>query len=420
MGSSPFSKRIKALPLAALMLLGTLAPTAQAVAAPPMSASPPAVPERRQRMNLRVFDRVWTEVARDYYDPHLHGVNWRQARVDYRDQAALAPDDRTLYRVVNRMLDLLDDAHAGAIAPAAARRRDHANERRAALGVTLYRQDDESWRIEAVRPGSPAEAAGVRVGWTLLSLDGQPWGPDVEVIGGAPVVLSLRDEAGQPRVVTVTPQAMDPLPVFVAARPNPETLVLSVQSFDPGLGRWMGRQLQDLSPDVDVVLDLRGNPGGRLLEADAVLACFLPRDRAWATRTGRTGRAVTLKVSQRCGDLHGPATNELAVLVDGASRSAAELTPAALQEAGRAVVVGERTGGAVLIAQDTDLPDGGRLTLSRADFVTRGGVRLEKTGVTPDVVVTRTLDDRREGRDPMLDAAVSALETASAARAAVS
>ncbi|RZJ43285.1 MAG: peptidase S41, partial [Brevundimonas sp.] len=113
-------------------------------------------------------------------------------------------------------------------------------------------------------------------------------------------------------------------------------------------------------------------------------------------------------------------TNELAVLVDGASRSAAELTPAALQEAGRAVVVGERTGGAVLIAQDTDLPDGGRLTLSRADFVTRGGVRLEKTGVTPDVVVTRTLDDRREGRDPMLDAAVSALETASAARAAVS
>jgi carboxyl-terminal processing protease len=224
------------------------------------------------------------------------------------------------------------------------------------------------------------------------------------------VVLTLRDPEGAQHFVTVTPQPMDPVPLFAAQWSSADTLVLSVQAFDPGLGRWLGRQLQGLSPDVDVVLDLRGNPGGRLLEADAVLACFLPRDQTWATRTGRNGRAVTMRVSQRCGDLRAPATNDLAVLVDGASRSAAELTPAALQEAGRAVVVGERTGGAVLIAQDTDLPDGGRLTLSRADFITRGGVRLEKTGVTPDVVAERTLEDRRAGRDPVLTAAVAALE----------
>ena len=420
MGSSPFSKRIKALPLAGLMLLGTLAPTAQALAAPPMSAQLPAVSERRQRMNLRVFDRVWTEVQRDYYDPHLRGVDWRKTRVDYRPLAAAAETDRVLYRVLNTMLDQLDDAHAGVMAPAAVQRQARARERRAVLGVVLYRQDDETWRVETVRPGSPAEAAGVGIGWTLLSLDGQPWGPDVEVLDGSPVTLALNDEAGGRQEISVTPRVMDPLPIYTADRSRPETLVLSVQSFDPGLGRWMGRQLQDLSPDVDVVLDLRGNPGGRLLEADAVLACFLPRDQQWATRTGRNGRARLMRVSQRCGDLRAPAPNDLAVLVDGASRSAAELTPAALQEAGRAVVVGERTGGAVLIAQDTDLPDGGRLTLSRADFVTRGGVRLEKNGLTPDVVIGRTLDDRRQGRDPTLDAAVLALETAAATRAATS
>jgi carboxyl-terminal processing protease len=108
----------------------------------------------------------------------------------------------------------------------------------------------------------------------------------------------------------------------------------------------------------------------------------------------------------------------VALLVDQYSRSAAELTPAALQEAGRAVVVGEHTGGSVLISQDTRLPDGGRLTLSRADYITAGGVRLEKRGVTPDVIVARTLEDRRAGRDPMLDAALEALNRQELARAA--
>src|SRR5690606_16332132 len=121
---------------------------------------------------------------------------------------------------------------------------------------------------------------------------------------------------------------------------------------------------------TDVVLDLRGNPGGRLLEADAVLSCFLPRDRVWATRTTRAGRAIPLRTAGGCGDLDAPAANEVAVLVDANSRSAAELTPAALQEAGRAVVVGELTAGSVLISQDSRLPDGGRLSLSRSDFVT--------------------------------------------------
>jgi carboxyl-terminal processing protease len=97
------------------------------------------------------------------------------------------------------------------------------------------------------------------------------------------------------------------------------------------------------------------------------------------------------------------------VLVDAQSRSAAELTPAALQEARRAVIVGTPTAGAVLISQETRLADGGRLTLSRADFVTSGGVRLEKRGVIPDVVAGRSAEDGQGGRDPVLDAAVAAL-----------
>ncbi len=390
-----------------LMLAPVLA--GPAAVADPVAAGAPSA--ERAALNQQVFDRVWNEVRRNYYDPRLHGVDWEAARRTYRPQAIAAPDERALYRVLNRMLDLLDDAHAAASSPAAVRRDGLKHQERPVMGMTLVMQnhDPDHWRIERIRPGSPAEAAGLQVGWVLDSVDGEPWGPEAGVEAGRPVDLRLTDEDGAERRARLVPRVMPAPEVFAADRSRAGVLVLRVDAFDEGLGRWIGEQLDGLAPGVDVVLDLRGNPGGRLAEAESVLTCFLPRGQPWATRTGRNGRAVTLRTQGDCGGRTRPAANDLAVLVDDGSRSAAELTPAALQEAGRAVVVGETTGGSVLIAQDTDLPDGGRLTLSRSDFVTRRGVRLEKRGVTPDVAAPRTLAERRAGEDPTLEAAIRAL-----------
>jgi len=383
------------------------------IAAPAFAADSAATsgPDReRARMNQRVFDRVWTEVRSQYYDPELHGVDWNAARRTWRPIALKAPDDRILYRAIGDMLDLLDDDHAGASPPAVARRQDTLRQRRAAIGVSLRPDPSgEAWVIEQVRPGSPAAEAGIAEGWRLITGEGAPWTPEQDIAEGQAVTLALVDDEGVPRPLTLTPRMMDPTPAFVADRSRPGVLVLTVDGFEAGLGRWMGEQLAGLAPETDVVIDLRGNPGGRLMEADAVLSCFLPRDRLWAARTGRSGRRVELRTGGGCGDLAGPVGNEVAVLVDANSRSAAELTPAALQEARRAVVVGAPTAGAVLISQETRLPDGGRLSLSRADFVTSGGVRLEKRGVTPDLAAPLTLEDRRAGRDPGLEAAVAAL-----------
>lgn len=383
------------------------------IAAPAFAADSAAAtgPDReRARMNQRVFDRVWTEVRSQYYDPDLHGVDWNAARRTWRPIALNAPDDRILYRAIGDMLDLLDDDHAGASPPAVARRQDTLRQRRAAIGVSLRPDPSgETWVIEQVRPGSPAAEAGIAEGWRLITGEGAPWTPEQDIAEGQAVTLALVDDEGVPRPLTLTPRMMDPTPAFVADRSRPGVLVLTVDGFEAGLGRWMGEQLAGLAPETDVVIDLRGNPGGRLMEADAVLSCFLPRDRLWAARTGRSGRRVELRTGGGCGDLAGPVGNEVAVLVDANSRSAAELTPAALQEARRAVVVGAPTAGAVLISQETRLPDGGRLSLSRADFVTSGGVRLEKRGVTPDLAAPLTLEDRRAGRDPGLEAAVAAL-----------
>jgi len=380
--------------------------------AAPSTVALSAEPNRdRMRMNQRVFDQVWNEVRREYYDPHLHGVDWNAAQRTWRPVALAAHDDRTLYRSLREMLDLLDDDHARAAPPAVARRQDRLRERRAAIGLTLRADANnrDSYTVEQVRDGSPAAEAGVDVGWRLITGGAADWTPEQDVIEGRPVTLSFIDAEGASRLSVLNPRMMEPRPPFVADRSRPGLLVLKVEGFEQGLGRWMGEQLTGLAAGTDVVLDLRGNPGGRLVEADAVLSCFLPANRAWATRTSRSGRRIEMKTAGGCGSLTGPVANDVAVLVDDESRSAAELTPAALQEARRAVIVGASTAGAVLISQETRLPDGGRLTLSRADFVTSGGVRLEKHGVTPDVAVPGTARDRRTGRDEALEAAVVAL-----------
>lgn len=408
--------------LFSLMLLGlplSVPAVAQPADSPVVDPVVAAAPSRdRARLNQRVFDRVWSEVRRGYYDPTLHDVDWNAARATFRPQALAASDERGLYRVINAMLDLLDDGHAAASPPAAVRRQEAQFARRAVMGLTLMRgETPDDWTVERVRPGSPAEAAGVQMGWALNSVDGQPWGPDVETYDGVPVQLVLTDDAGQRREIALTPRVMEAIEPFTADKSRPGVLVLRVEQFDKGLGAWMGSELEGLPPDVDVVLDLRGNPGGRLMEAESVLTCFLPRDQVWATRTGRSGRPVVLRAAGDCGDRRDPLANDVAVLVDKGSRSAAELTPAALQEARRGIVVGEKTGGSVLIAQETNLPDGGRLTLSRADFVTSGGIRLEKRGVTPDIAAPRTVAQRRAGDDPTLETAIAALQAEDRARA---
>lgn len=401
--------RIRSLTVVAVGLALLLGAPAGAAEPKPAEAVATSVGQDRIAANRRVFDAVWREVQREYYDPKLHGVDWRLARETWRPVALAAPDDRQLYRALNGMLDLLDDDHAGAAPSATVRRQASLRQRRAVMGLTLFPEDDGAYRVERVRDGSPAQEAGIGLGWRLDTVNGDRWGPELDLPEGSAVALRLVDQAGVARDVSVTPRLMDPLPAFSADRSRPGVLVLRIDGFEAGLGRWLGTQLADVTPETDVVLDLRANPGGLLMEADAALSCFLPEQRIWATRTARSGRSTTLKVRRGCGDLTGPVANDVAVLVDGTSRSAAELTPAALQEAGRAVVVGETTAGAVLISQDTTLPDGGRLTLSRADFRTSGGVRLEKRGVSPDVVVSMTLGDRGAGRDPALEVAIRAL-----------
>ena len=121
----------------------------------------PAAQRPRATENVRVFNRVWDLVNRKHYDPKFQGAAWAELGVKHAAVAAAATDTAALYRVLNAMLEPLQDSHTQAQSPDQAF--DHRTRTRARTGFNLVRMDDV-WVVSEVLPGSPAEAAGVQVG----------------------------------------------------------------------------------------------------------------------------------------------------------------------------------------------------------------------------------------------------------------
>jgi C-terminal peptidase prc len=157
-----------------------------------------------------------------------------------------------------------------------------------------------------------------------------------------------------------------------------------------------------------VVLDLRGNPGGQGAMAIPIASLFVTQPVTLGTMHFRDFNQ-TFKAQPEMGAV--PFAGPLAILTDEGSASAAEILAAGLQEAGRAIVVGDTTLGAVLPSVIEALPGGAVMQYVVADFKTPKGVALEGRGVQPDRRVVETRAALRGGRDPVLDAALVALKS---------
>jgi carboxyl-terminal processing protease len=157
-----------------------------------------------------------------------------------------------------------------------------------------------------------------------------------------------------------------------------------------------------------VVLDLRGNPGGQGAMAIPVASLFVSGPVTLGTMHFRE-LTQTFTAKPEMGGV--PFTGPLAILTDEGTASAAEILAAGLQEAKRAIVVGDTSLGAVLPSVIAALPGGAVMQYVVADFKTPKGVALEGRGVQPDRRVVETRAALRGGRDPVLDAALVALKS---------
>jgi carboxyl-terminal processing protease len=282
------------------------------------------------------------------------------------------------------------------------------------LGLAVVERDG-GWFVVRVFPGGPAEAAGLKRGDRIVSADTEPFHP----------IRSLRDKAGKAvtlevqsrkdglaRAVTVTPRAIDPKKEWLEAQ-TAGTRVLESQGRRIGyvpvwscagveVGPALTEAFRGALADADaLVLDLRGGWGGCSPDLVALFDPAVPD----LTRVERQGNRTVFRSAWR---------KPLVVLIDGGSRSGKEMVARAFQRSGRAVLVGERTAGAVLAGQPFLLSDGSLLFLAVQDVLV-DGERLEGVGVKPEVPVADDLP-YAEGRDPQLERALEVAARSSTPR----
>jgi carboxyl-terminal processing protease len=158
-----------------------------------------------------------------------------------------------------------------------------------------------------------------------------------------------------------------------------------------------------------LILDLRGNPGGQGAMAIPIAAQLVSAPLTLGTLQFRDfNQVLVARPEMRTVPFAGP----VAILTDEGTASASEMLAAGLQEAKRALVVGDVTLGAVLPSVIESLPGGAVMQYVVADFKTPRGVLLEGRGVQPDRRVFETRAGLQTGRDPVIDAALVALKSA--------
>ena len=278
------------------------------------------------------------------------------------------------------------------------------------VGLALAREQ-RGLRVTASFPGFPGRQAGIRPGDVITTIDGTSlaslsYRRALNLIGGrAGSRMQLR---------VVRPGHAHPLSLTLVRRPialpyvsshlirfrGLRVCVIRLLGFPATAGARVRAIAERASRRHEpVILDLRGNPGGLLSQAVAVVRVF-----------ARSGVVVTTR------GLHEPARQfvaddtavgrlRLAVLINGGTASAAEVVAGALHADAGAVVVGRPSYGKGTVQAVEPLAGGGALKLTVARFTLRGGLVVEGRGISPTIMV----DARPGPSDRVLLAALRAL-----------
>ena len=287
-------------------------------------------------------------------------------------------------------------------APEAARDQRAARDGFGGIGITLDTATD-NFRVIAVTPHGPADRGGIRPDDQLVAIDGiatagrsheavfhQLRGP----IGSAIAVRVLHPHAAQPRELRLQ-RALVIMPTVTASRDG-DIAVFRIASFNHSTTQRIAEGLADIQRQTGghlagVVLDLRGNPGGLLDQAVSLADLFIHEGPIIST-VGR--HPASHQYFAAAGHSIAPRT-PLVVLINGGSASAAEIVAAALQDAGRAVVVGSSSYGKGTVQTVLRLPNDGELIVTWARLVAPSGYFLQTHGVVPTLCTADLGDDER-------------------------
>jgi carboxyl-terminal processing protease len=258
-------------------------------------------------------------------------------------------------------------------------------------GIGVWLRSDESGLvgIAGVVPTSPAEFANLQEGDLIQSVDGETTQDKsldtvAKLLSGKPNTTAILSVNRSEEILTFSVKRAElrSNPVQLKKLKN-EIVLISISEFTRGTARSMRSALAASGAERSgVILDLRGNPGGLLVEATDVAGAFL--NGGTVVEFFKPGKSP--EIFNAIGD--GDSKTPLVVLIDRGTASAAEIVAAALQDRNRAVIVGERTFGKAAVQDLTELSNGAAIELTIGYYLTPSGKRLEGKGLDPDILVS--------------------------------
>ncbi|MFZ3089291.1 MAG: S41 family peptidase [Nitrospirota bacterium] len=273
------------------------------------------------------------------------------------------------------------------------------------LGIQIGIKDNMLTVIAPIE-GTPADKAGIKAGDKIIKIDGKPT-KDMTLIDA---VGKLRGQKGTKVAITIVREGIaDPFDVMLTRE------VIKIQSvrskivegnigyvritqFQEQTGDDLKKALKKLESDKvqSLIIDLRNNPGGLLTMAVEVSEQFVESGKLIVFIKDRKGEK-----DEFISRITGPVKSyPMVVLVNEGSASASEIVAGALQDWGKAIVVGTQTFGKGSVQTVIPLSDGSGLRLTTAKYYTPKGKSIQSTGIIPDIVikppVPKTAKDGKE------------------------
>ena len=348
-----------------------------------------------------VLDQAWRIVDQTYVDPQFNHVNWQQTRQTLLSRTY--SDRASAYAALKTALKQLNDPYTRFLDPQAFQALNSQDINGELSGVGLQLQNNtQSLQVVKAIEDSPALKAGLQSDDKILAIDGRSTkGMTVEAASqlirgreNTTVTLLIARANLAPFKVTITRQKLT-LPVVYSAlrqQGNQRVGYIRLAEFSGHAADQMKKAIESLSSQkVDrFVLDLRGNPGGRLDQETEIARMWLNQGTI-VRIVDRDKNAESIQANQTA------LTNlPLTVLVDGGSASASEILTGALKDNHRAIIIGTQTFGKALVQSVNPLSDGSGINVTIARYFTPSGLDINHKGITPNIVLELSDQQRKE------------------------
>jgi carboxyl-terminal processing protease len=274
------------------------------------------------------------------------------------------------------------------------------------IGITVERTDEKKVLLRAVQDGSPAAKGGLMVGDQIVAIDGEVM---IEA-SLADIVHKLRGAVGAPVTMTILRPAQGHelvlamkrgriIPTTVTYQRQGNVALIHLSGFNGAttetLISALERARSEIGRDLSgIILDMRSNRGGLLDQAQSVAEAFIGDGVIFSTQ----GRHPDSQRTYRSGSRK-TAELPIVVLVNGNSASASEIVAAALQDRGRAAIVGTTSYGKGTVQTVVRLPNEGELVLTWSRLLAPSGYTWNELGVMPNICTAKVGDVDKLGPD---------------------